>query len=705
MIYTASLSIPAKKVLPKQVMQSTIKKISSNMPLAPETTGMDVVILSPKDFVGPNSALLDKAIASAHPDICIIYLYQKDNEADLVQTPYTRKYKRGKETAVIRESIEEFVGQHKILSGGKQVSSADFTTPDSDDIPDLGTPEEIPNKVEVKSSWEPQMLNRDEVQLEEPTKENDSTGPEEVEPSVDIDLPPIDIESVQQEEKPLDTDVHSSDPLNPLPTENVVAPEPATKTVEEYLSRINSYEDWSIFKENLRRDSIVKRLIEENSEYVGLINMLDVLDKRIETVWRDTALSPDMKFEKIKEIGLERSVVKATENSINVEKVISIISTIVLAAKRTVDEKVKSIDASVYKLVTDKKAITDTSYIDKAIEERTKVQLDLLALSRGIVDLYKSIDDLITDEIADLDRKLPSSNAFINNMVKPIGTQIFTPQNTAALVNKLTRALQENRIVASQLEESVNAVIETLFTLCEADEKVIRWQQNMINMLKANHVEDVIIVNSLLKNCLRLYTGSDNSGRSATAIVHSGVLSRAHNTLLIDLTGHAKFKDYGITPMSLDDFMTSRVEEHFLCVEAPTVPSPDELQEIVTSLKSRLNYYQYVNVIVPPSQPEILDQLSVDAKAVFYITNCSSTSLSEMKEVIKNHKTSNIAREVVMIDTPVSPLMIADNLGVDSTMTKLVTLPNIPMIRSCAIKHDRPYEYSDVARIFEEAFR
>ena len=255
------------------------------------------------------------------------------------------------------------------------------------------------------------------------------------------------------------------------------------------------------------------------------------------------------------------------------------------------------------------------------------------------------------------------------------------------------------------MEESVNALIETLFTLCEADEKIIHWQQNMINLLKANHVEDVIIVNSLLKNCVRVYTGADNTGRSATAIIHSGVLSRSHNTLLIDLTGRAKFREYGITPMTLDDFMTNRVEEHFLCVEAKEVPSPDEMQEIMNTIKSRLNYYQYVNLIVAPESVELLDQISADAKAVFYVTDCSTYSLKIMRELISRHKASNIAREVVMIDAPTSPLAIADNLGVDSTQTKLICLPNIPMIRSCSLKHDRPYEYNDVARLFEEAFR
>ena len=724
MIYVASLNIPAKHVFPKQVQQSNTKKIIENLKLDPKVTGMDTVILGPKDFIGVKGPALDAAIKTAHANICIIYLYQKDEDSDLAQTPYSMKYKKNKEGQAIRDAVEEFVGQHAILTGGKQVSSADFVTPDSDDIPDLGERRALDNVKpdEEESQWQPQTYIQEPVQQEEepaedrepvikvpipqpapapapePEPSEDAVQPTE---DMDIDLPPIDIDAAVEEPKPLDTDTHAPNPLEepakPVP--------PVNSTVEEMLARINSYEDWSIFKENLKRDSIVKRLIEENSEYLGLIQMLDVLDKRIEAVWRDTALSPEQKFDKIKDIGLERSVTRAAENSINVEKVISIISTIVLSAKRTVDAKVASIDVSMYKMVTDHKLLEDTRYIDEAMEKRMKVQCELLELSRAILDLWKSIDNLVTDEIAELDRRLPSSNMFINDMVKPIGTQIFTPTNTAALVDKLMRALQENRIIASQLEESVNAVIAKLFELCESDAHIIDMQRNMINLLKANHVEDVVIVNSLLKNCLRVYTGADNSGRSATAITHSGVLSRSHNTLLVDLTSRAKFEDYGVTPMQLSDFMTDRVEEHFLCVESKTIPSPDELQEIVNVLKSRLNYYQYINVIVAPECTELLEQLSVDAKTVYYITNCSTSSLDVMKKTIANHKSSNIARQLVMIDAPVSPLTIADKLNIDPTITKLVCLPNIPMIRTCSLQKDRPYEYSDVARFFEEAFR
>lgn len=689
MVYAASLNIPVKKALKKQAMQSNITKICSQMVIDPDTTAMDVVFFGPRDLNGPNLSKIQSALESKHPDICVIYIYEKESERDLIDCEYKRACKKIKDSIIV-EAFEEFVGQHKIRSGKQKISSSDFEVPDSDQIGDVTA--EVQEKAKYTRFQEA------------PATAEMEPGDDEIVEAPELDLPPIDT-SVFTEPPvvPMDTDTSISDPLNGDASR---IPEVVTSaSIERSLERLNSFEDWGLFKEHLHKDSIVKELLNENTEYVGLVNMLDVLDKRIQAIFRDPALTEDMKFDQIKAIGLERSVVRAATNSLNVEKAISIITTIVLSAKRTVEEKIQSLDVALYKISTDKKAIMDTSYIDKAIAERTAVQLELLTISRGIVDLYKSIDNLVTEEILDLDKNLPSANAFINEMVKPIGTQIFTPQNTSALTQKLMQALQSNRLVASQLEDSVNAVIETLFALCEKDEVIIRYQQNLINLLQAHRVEDVVIVNSLLQQSLRLFTGADNSGRSATAITWSGILSRRQNSILVDLTGRAKFKDYGITPMSLEDFLTSRPEKQFLCVEADHKPSPEEIQDIVNELKSRLNYYPYINVIVAPEDELIIDQLSENAKCIYYITDCSTQSISVMKDTVKKHTTKNIARHLVTIDTPVSPLMIAESIGVKATSTRIIPIPNVPAVRACALRHDRPYEYDDVLRIYEEAFR
>ena len=699
MIYVASLNVPVKKALgkgpTKQVQQSTTNKIYGQMNLDPETSRMDVVILGPKDFIGPKATMGQRAIDGKHPDVCVIYLYEKANEEDLVENCYKHQCKKINDKS-ITEAFEKYVGEHKVRQGKHQMSSADFQAPEAEEPGDDEVPDDfVKNRPMGRRLVSPAPV--EEPPTEEPTVEG------ETEENFTPDLSVFEEDPGTLPTEPLTT---STTP-EPFSDAAMQMPEHSApvRTLEDQLAAIRSVEDWEIMKASLEKDSIVKTLIQENSEFEGLVNMLDVMDKRIQTVWRDSALSADQKFEKIKAIGLEKSVVRAAANSITVEKAISIISTIALSAKRTVDAKVESIDASLYKISLDRSAIMDTKYIDKAIEERMKVQTELLFVARKIVDIYKSIDNLVVTEIQDLDSKLPSSNQFINQMCAPIGKQIFTPQNTAILCDKLLKALQENKLVFSQLEETVQSLIEKLFELCDKDEEIIRYQQNVINLLKSNRVEDVIIVDSLLKKVMRVFTGADNTGRSSTAITWCGILSRRNNTLLIDITGKDKFMEYGITPIRLDDFMANRMERQFLCVKSEGRLGPDEIQKMIEELKSRLNYYPYVNIIMDPKDVDGINQVCEDAICLHYITDCSTSSIRVLRELVSQVKVKNVAKKLITIDTPVSPLNIADSIGVDTTQTRIITLPAVPAIKACALKHDRPYEYNDIAGIYEEAFR
>lgn len=703
MIFTASLNVPVKKALKKSVVPSTVNKICENLILDPETTRMTTVILGPKDFVGPKASQLQKALNNKHPDICVIYLYTSNDEADLCPNAFTEQARKLTDKVVLT-AFEKYVGDHADETGQRVMSSADFDAPD--DITATGGGIPMPGEEPGDDEWDTAPIqNRVPVPMPGVDTPPDIMGfgggipcpddsPIPAPESFGIPVPPPAVLPTQ----PLTSEIPT--PAAPMP-----APFQVSGKAEDRLSRITNYQEWQLFKESLRHESVVQELVLQNSEYEGLVQMLEVLDTRIQSVWRDNTLSPDQKFTEIKRIGLQKSSMRAGLNSINVDKAISIISTIVLAAQRTVDDRLNSIDTSMYKISTDTEQIMDTTHIDKAIQERTKVQLELLEIGRGILDIYKSVTDFVNTEIQELDRNLPSSNAFINEMAKPIGTQIFTPTNTAALVKKISTALQENKLVWSQLEERVDQCIQTMFELCAADEKVIQYQAHVIELMRSNRVENVVVADTLLKKVLNVFTGADNTGRSATTITWSGVLSHRGNTLLLDLTGRSKFREYGITPILFNDFMANRIERQFLCVETRGKLDPADITDMVAQLRTRLNYYQYINVIVAPEDVDMLNQLCEDAFCVHFITNCSTQSINQLRTVVTMNNVQNVARKLIIIDTPISPLSIADNIGIDSSSTKLIPLPAMNELRACALKHDRPYDYPEIVRVFEEAFR
>ena len=106
-----------------------------------------------------------------------------------------------------------------------------------------------------------------------------------------------------------------------------------------------------------------------------------------------------------------------------------------------------------------------------------------------------------------------------------------------------------------------------------------------------------------------------------------------------------------------------------------------------------------------PDDVDGINQVCEDAICLHYITDCSTSSIRKLQELVKQVKVQNVAKKLITIDTPVSPLNIADSIGVDTTQTRIITLPAVPAIKACALKHDRPYEYNDIVGIYEEAFR
>lgn len=709
MIYVASLSVPVKNAFPDDVMQSSVNRIVQLLNVAPEESTMDAVVFGPKDAVGPKAAQINKALANAHPGICIMYIYNKNNEANKVETENKFQCKKTTAGAII-DFISECLQEHTIHTGKAVVSSEDFQTPGEGSFADddyFGMESPIPSGYDFDSEQNSPPTGdvyADDSGFTEDLGIGDSDA---ADTGSDIPVPEVPIPDVSDAVVPEPTLDNTQLAFNtseqasrsvgvaPIPNEDLFSTLEGPRGIEDVDMVINA----------LKRENVVKHLIQENSEYNGLVQMLDTLDKEIESVWLDTTLTPDQKFDKIKDIGLNRSGYLASCNSITAEHVVNIINRITSAAKRTVDNQMEEYNAAISKIIVNKKSIADTTHIATAIQQRADVQFKLHKLAKTIIDLYKSMDTLVTDEIIELDKKLPSSNEFINEHVKPIGTHIFTPTNTASLVNSLMKALQENRLIASSLEHQVNSFIELLFEMFEKDEEIQDYYRRKTALLSANKIEDIVIVDTVVKECLRLWTGADGSGRSATAITWAGILSHRNNSLLIDLTGKAKFRTYGITPVTLDEFMTNRIEKRFLCVEVDRILNSEELQALVSEIKTRLNYYPYVNIIVDPNDIAGLNQLSVDAKTTYFVCNCTSNSMDVMRRTIAGHTAGNIARRLVMIDPPISPLSIVDSLEIDPTLFATTTIPSIPDIRACALRHDRPYEINTVFKIFEEAFR
>lgn len=754
MIYSAKLAAPVKKAYGERCYGTNIQKICEQLSLDPEVSGMEACVLCPKDVAGIMRKKVQLAIEDKNPDVCIIYIYNNEKEADLVDTPFKKQVKKTTPD-VVKDIVEDCMGNYLLsakktvvsrdakvtktinskpedvqvtaggLKGGLFKNKAAAAKKDKQEVGDelkydvaldlwykidaLGNQVYI-NKKTGKEMTKMQVEAR-KTRIKQGSYKLPKTLPEGVRPD------PADAENVEIPDDPVVGDIEDEEddiPVNlgePKEPEAPVVEEPVKPNLEERvesdfernLKEVSNFHDWGLFKEAMSKDAAIRQLLEENTTYQGVVQMLSVLDTEIKTTYYDKGLTSQQKFEKVLEIGNKRSTLMATHNDILARKVLDVIDAVTIGARRTVNDLLDEHRKSMEQITVSKEGLFDETELHRLVDMRSKAMCELLALVKSTIQLYQAMDLEVSDVILDMDKRLPSDNEYINEMVGS-AAEVLTPTNSMELARTMMRALQEKREAFVLMEEQVRKVIDSIRELFDRDEAIIQYQQHITQMLKAHRVEDAVIIDSVIKNILNVYIGQRGSGLTATTLTWSGCLARRRNTLLIDLSNGSKLGDYGEDVVDLDEFMRQRIDRP-LCIVAGTVPDVEALSELITELKTRLDYYAHINVILDSTQLKYAKVLAKESLTVNYITNCTKDNMEEMGNVYASVDVNNVAQKVLMVNPTIDVLKVAEYMNVDVTSTKCVSIPDVPKIKSCGVLQDKPYEYVGVRTVFEEAFK
>lgn len=754
MIYSAKLAAPVKKAYGERCYGTNIQKICEQLSLDPEVSGMEACVLCPKDVAGIMRKKVQLAIEDKNPDVCIIYIYNNEKEADFVDTPFKKQVKKTTPD-VVKDIVEDCMGNYLLsakktvvsrdakvtktinskpedvqvtaggLKGGLFKNKAAAAKKDNQEVGDelkydvaldlwykidaLGNQVYI-NKKTGKEMTKMQVEAR-KTRIKQGSYKLPKTLPEGVRPD------PADAENVEIPDDLVVGDIEDEEddiPVNlgePKEPEAPVVEEPVKPNLEERvesdfernLKEVSNFHDWGLFKEAMSKDAAIRQLLEENTTYQGVVQMLSVLDTEIKTTYYDKGLTSQQKFEKVLEIGNKRSTLMATHNDILARKVLDVIDAVTIGARRTVNDLLDEHRKSMEQITVSKEGLFDETELHRLVDMRSKAMCELLALVKSTIQLYQAMDLEVSDVILDMDKRLPSDNEYINEMVGS-AAEVLTPTNSMELARTMMRALQEKREAFVLMEEQVRKVIDSIRELFDRDEAIIQYQQHITQMLKAHRVEDAVIIDSVIKNILNVYIGQRGSGLTATALTWSGCLARRRNTLLIDLSNESKLGDYGEDVVDLDEFMRQRIDRP-LCVVAGTVPDVEALSELITELKTRLDYYAHINVILDSTQLEYAKVLAKESLTVNYITDCTKDNMEEMGNVYASVDVNNVAQKVLMVNPTIDVLKVAEYMNIDVTSTKCVSIPDVPKIKSCGVLQDKPYEYVGVRTVFEEAFK
>lgn len=656
MIFVASLSKEAKKAFPGKCKDVSLSLMVKALNDDPAISHMEIALLGPRDITGPVGKQFPQAVASKHPDVCVIYMCTNEREAKKFPGAPHVKQVRKIEAEQIAEAVKTFYGAEVRANNPTYTSKAD-------------------------------------------TVEAYGDNPAPANPIVPTPAP------VEQE--PPKVEEFSVEPVA-MPGPPETPPTAKAPTAEEMIASVKEVKDWDVLKRQIERDNIIRELIQENNEFAGISNMLDVWDLRIRDIWADNHKSNEEKLAAVKEFGANRQMLQATHNSVLVDKFISVMELIVSNCVATVDERCESINRAVMSVRQHREEYI-ANYIAGG-EDLTSTLFDKTVELQNILGemckMFAFLDDKSeNDIIGRLNEKLPSTNEYINQVLSE-SAKLFYPTNSVDLANKVLDALSSGQCKLSLVEDKVNALMRTIFDviLCQGDR--IAYQEKVISLLRANHVEDIVVRDSLLKECFSIFVGTERTGLSSTVATYAGMLSRRANTLVVDLTEHSHYDRYGYPTVELDEFLVDRKQQPLLVVTGSVNKDPERIFHLMEEMKSRLTYYRHVIVVLDASQTMELEQLGRDALTISYVTNCTPESMSAIESAYaEGRKLPNVGNKLVCIDSPVNASALVTDLKMDISMTQLVPIPYLTEMRKAAIVHQQPHTYDLVLRAYEEAFR
>ena len=737
MIYSFELASLLRKGFGRdKVFSSQINKICEQMPLDPEVSKMDTVVLSSKDLKGLNRGKVQTALLTKNPNVTFIYIWSKKGEEDLIDTPFKVELKKVTADSLYT-AVNEIISDTLIKSGKLNADDSDsaiaipkplkpkfkaskFGKKDEDEVEET---EEVVVKIDpitglhyfndditdemIYCDENGRRLTPAEVQIakdklamekKEEAGSNDSNGDDDGFEDIDIDLDDDSNTSGIEEKVAL---YPVKEAMIPEQEEEEVKEQPViNKSMElkNEIESIKSFNNWEALNDALQETSIFAELIANDADYNGTLKVLESLEVQMLDIMQNPRLSADEKFDKLLDLGRDKTTTKGITNSIMVDKLISIIHNLSAQvgsiAKGIVDKNYKAIDAAA---AVDRIVLNDTAN-NEVIDAAVKAEVSLLNTKKEIASLYSVMNKTVQDTTKGFTAGLPSENELINQIIG-MSDEYFTPKNTKDLFHKMLEALEENKSTFVQADESVNRLLDKLNDVAIKYREVIKYQSERILLLKANRVEDIVIMDTALKPTMQLFIGESGSGVTSTVLARTGVIARgAKNVVIIDLSRKAKFADYGIETETWENFSENRVNREFICVTAPEII---DIDEILSHLKTRLDNYGSINIILSPEQISEAAMLAGDSLTLNFISDCTPRNMVVMQEVIGALSSiSNIARKVVLVNPVQDPISCCRTLGVELGNTKLITIPYLPEMKECLVNKTQPAMYPEIRGAF-----
>ena len=509
-------------------------------------------------------------------------------------------------------------------------------------------------------------------------------------------------------------------PVEPEP-ESIEMPtveEPAYQTDEvevkkssliQQIENTGKVSDVSVLVREITASNLIKDIIESNSTYAGIEEKLKSLNDVIFTIMSDGTYSLDEKLSKIRALLHDKAFYSAKGDTIIEQRLEEVIDCICSHTSELLQTRLDEIDTSIRLSITAKEQENYTPRLAGLNEERANLIIELRKLETDIADIFRSCDMLTMSTATYLAESADSEtgNENIDIILKARGSSIISDETVTAIRAALSISKDKVPTEFAQMRLKILNMVKLLGKLLDCDQEIIAAQQAVINFLKSNKVEDTVYAETLLKKSLRVYIGEAGTGRTIIPYLISRYTSRQNaNVLVLDLTGQAKYTQYGIKYTALDTYLTELNQKEFMLVAGTLENSVAAAQRIVTTLLKAADYYRVINVILDNEQRELFETIAQDVLSVNFIVDTNVTHISNMREVIERCTINNVARRVIINKCDVPIRAIIDKLGLaDQIEYQICTVPTVPTITDAGLNGYNPYGISAVDLTMEEVIR
>lgn len=507
-------------------------------------------------------------------------------------------------------------------------------------------------------------------------------------------------------------------PVEPEPIEMPKVEEPVYQTEEtevkkssliQQIENTGKVSDISVLVREITASNLIKDIIESNSTYAGIEEKLKSLNDVIFTIMSDGTFSLDEKLSKIRALLHDKAFYSAKGDTIIEQRLEEVIDCICSHTSELLQTRLDEIDTSIRLSITAKEQENYTPRLAGLNEERANLIIELRKLETDINDIFRSCDMLTMSTATYLaesaDRETGNEN--IDIILKARGSSVISDETVTAIRASLSISRDKVPTEFAQMRLSILNMIKLLGKLFDCDQEIIAAQQAVINFLKSNKVEDTVYAETLLKKSLRVYIGEAGTGRTIIPYLISRYKSRQNaNVLIMDLTGQAKYTQYGIQYTALDTYLTELNQKEFMLVAGTLDNSVAAAQRIVTTLLKAADYYRVINVVLDNSQRELFETIAQDVLSVNFIVDTNVTHINNMREVIERCTISNVARRIIINKCDVPIRAIIDKLGLaDQIEYQICTVPTVSTITDAGLNGYNPYGISAVDLTMEEVIR